>query len=244
MPEPKCSWGPGFLPGEPPMSAGSNNEFAAATCPGCGQWFPKLIVRKVDRQVYLAKHNLSRGASPVAVEPSGLPLEDRIRAELDGFADGLNLTHLRSVFSDTPKEELDRALLDLDQRRVIQLEPQENQQVLTAEDRAGAIRLGGEDMHTIYARPEVVTPPESPHQRVRDVYRELVAATGDPWVHLKDLRERLSDVTRDEMDRTLQELRRDDDIRYTQEAFGHRAEWYKESSIRVAGEDMTMIRIV
>lgn len=61
----------------------------------------------------------------------------------------VRLTALRSMLADLDRETLDAVLLDMDDRRLIQLEPDPERVALTAEDRACAIPLGGEQMHLV-----------------------------------------------------------------------------------------------
>ncbi len=86
-------------------------------------------------------------------DPGPLSIEDRIRqvyGELAGESGELvSLARLRDDLSDIPRKDLDEALLDLDRRRAIQLEPDPHRIALSDRARAAAIPLGGEDMHLI-----------------------------------------------------------------------------------------------
>jgi hypothetical protein len=59
------------------------------------------------------------------------------------------LTRLRAELPDLGRADLDQALLDMDNARQLQLEPNPHRLALTADDRASAIWLGGEDMHLV-----------------------------------------------------------------------------------------------
>ncbi len=61
------------------------------------------------------------------------------------------LCDLRVRLGDVDRDELDRALLDMDDRRDIQLEPDPDRAGLTAEMRAAATWLAGRDMHLMRA---------------------------------------------------------------------------------------------
>ena len=60
-----------------------------------------------------------------------------------------SLTRLRVELADLDRNDLTRALLDMDAARVIQLDPDANRLGLTADERAAAIWLGGEYMHLV-----------------------------------------------------------------------------------------------
>lgn len=79
-------------------------------------------------------------------------LHTRILNAIDRIADGsgyASLTRLRTELADLDRDTLDRALLDMDNAHVIQLDPNPNRPALTADDRAAAIWLGGEYMHLV-----------------------------------------------------------------------------------------------
>lgn len=86
-------------------------------------------------------------------DPGSLSIEDRIRhayGELAGESgDLVSLARLRDELSDIPRKSLDEALLDLDRRRAIQLEPDPHRIALSDRAKAAGIPLGGEDMHLI-----------------------------------------------------------------------------------------------
>jgi len=60
---------------------------------------------------------------------------------------GIHLADLRAQLADVDADELDRALVEMDDRRDIQLEPDPDRAGLTTEMRAAAVRLAGRDMH-------------------------------------------------------------------------------------------------
>ena len=79
-------------------------------------------------------------------------LRARILNAIDRLANGsgyASLTRLRAELADLDRNDLTRALLDMDNAHVIQLDPDANRLGLTAEDRAAAIWLGGEYMHLV-----------------------------------------------------------------------------------------------
>lgn len=86
-------------------------------------------------------------------EPAAQSVEDLIREAYSELADEpgalVSLARLRDKLPETPREELDRALLELNRARTIQLDPDPNRKALSDRAKAAAIPLGGEDMHLI-----------------------------------------------------------------------------------------------
>jgi hypothetical protein len=90
-------------------------------------------------------------------DPGPLSIEDRIRqayGELAGESgDLVSLARLRDELPDITRKDLDEALLALDRRRAIQLDPDSNRKALSDRAKAAAVALGGEDMHLITIGP-------------------------------------------------------------------------------------------
>ncbi|WP_024806445.1 hypothetical protein [Nocardia sp. BMG51109] len=91
---------------------------------------------------------------PASVEPdSAISLENHIRAAYRTLVqrpgDYVNLTDLRRKLNGFPRAEVDEALHRLNQVGGVTLAPQEDQKVLTAKDRAGALRIGIQDVHLL-----------------------------------------------------------------------------------------------
>jgi hypothetical protein len=86
-------------------------------------------------------------------DPGAASVEERIRQAYAGLAadpgDLVSLARLRDELPDIPRKNLDEALLDLDRRRAIQLEPDPHRIALSDRAKAAAIPLGGEDKHLI-----------------------------------------------------------------------------------------------
>jgi hypothetical protein len=61
----------------------------------------------------------------------------------------VSLTRLRGALSRIPRDELDDALRILSRRPQVFLIPEANQKILTSEDRAAAVELGGEAKHLL-----------------------------------------------------------------------------------------------
>ncbi|GAA1691348.1 hypothetical protein GCM10009830_43880 [Glycomyces endophyticus] len=61
----------------------------------------------------------------------------------------VSLTDLRAKLASVERESLDRLLHDLHVAEEVTLIPEENRRSITADDRAAAVRIGGEDRHLI-----------------------------------------------------------------------------------------------
>lgn len=81
------------------------------------------------------------------------PAEDAIRRVYSELAeqagDLVGLEKVRGRLTGVSRAELDAALLELNSRKQIHLDPDPNRRALTDEARAAAISVGGEDMHLI-----------------------------------------------------------------------------------------------
>jgi hypothetical protein len=65
----------------------------------------------------------------------------------------VRLAELRDKLAGLPRDETDAALGRMYREQLINLIPQSNRRELTAEDRASALRIGGEDKHLISIEP-------------------------------------------------------------------------------------------
>jgi hypothetical protein len=85
-------------------------------------------------------------------EAPEVSIVDRVRHAYAGLAaepeDWVSLTDLRRQLDGLARHEVDQVLKDLDGKGVT-LIPEANQKTLTAEDRAAAVRIGGEDNHLL-----------------------------------------------------------------------------------------------
>lgn len=61
----------------------------------------------------------------------------------------VSLTRLRGALARIPRDEVDEALRQLSHNPQVYLIPEANQKILTPEDRAAAVELGGEDKHLL-----------------------------------------------------------------------------------------------
>jgi hypothetical protein len=124
--------------------------------------------------------------------------------------------------------------------------------------RGRALPQAGRENGTIPAAPAEQSPTEQvdrpPADRIRSAFTELLAeaveagtaGSGDGFVSLVDLRERLSDLPRAEVDAALRQLMDDhsNNVWLEPEVHGHRvgpAE--REAAIRLGGEDRHKIHI-
>lgn len=82
-----------------------------------------------------------------------LSLDDRIRAVYASLAPEpaawVSLTELRANLNGDSRSEVDAALHRLSRVEAVSIVPESNQKALTADDRAAAIRIGGEDCHLL-----------------------------------------------------------------------------------------------
>jgi hypothetical protein len=61
----------------------------------------------------------------------------------------VSLTRLRPFFGDVPRAALDEALRKLSREPEVNIAPESNQKLLTEEDTAAALHLGGQDKHLL-----------------------------------------------------------------------------------------------
>jgi hypothetical protein len=94
----------------------------------------------------------STPATP-AVPPSEAEIEARIRGaykQLAGRPGGwVSLTALRPLLGDVEKADVDAVLRRMDRDRRVNVVPEDDQSILTAEDRAAAVKIGGQDNHIL-----------------------------------------------------------------------------------------------
>lgn len=80
-------------------------------------------------------------------------LKERIRTGYTSLASApgawVILTRLRRLFPDVPKADFDQALRELSRASDVNIAPESNQKILTAEDRAAAVRIGRQNKHLL-----------------------------------------------------------------------------------------------
>jgi hypothetical protein len=88
--------------------------------------------------------------SPAADTPD---MESRVRRTYEKLASRpggwVGLVRLRGELADVPRGDLDAVLTDLYRQPGVSLIPEENQKTLTEDDRAAAVRIGGQHKHLI-----------------------------------------------------------------------------------------------
>jgi hypothetical protein len=91
-------------------------------------------------------------AQAVAEEPAA-DVTERIESTYDSLVGRpggwVSLTRLRGALDRVPRDEIDEALRQLSRRPQVYLIPEANQKILTPEDRAAAVDLGGEAKHLL-----------------------------------------------------------------------------------------------
>ncbi|MEV6633277.1 hypothetical protein AB0M54_21270 [Actinoplanes sp. NPDC051470] len=123
------------LTSEPPEKASPAWRLHYATLRNLDRMMQKLDYQLSD--VFVLEESPEDGIRRVYGELAGQP------GELVG------LDQLRGRLAGISRAELDAALIDLNRRKQIHLDPDPNRRVLTDEARAAAISVGGEDMHLI-----------------------------------------------------------------------------------------------
>ena len=115
------------------------------------------VLATLDR--YLDRADLS--LAEVFGHPDDVPTqataEDRIRdvyAKLRPRPGGwVSIAHLRAELADAPRADVDAALHTLHRTAGVSMIREENQKVLTTEDRDAAVTIGGQDKHLIAIEP-------------------------------------------------------------------------------------------
>jgi hypothetical protein len=95
----------------------------------------------------------TKPAVPSANRASDGDLPSRVQSAYRRLADApgalVRLVQLRAELADVSRHDLDAALVELHGQRALSLVPEEDQKMLTSEDRAAAVRLGVKDNHLI-----------------------------------------------------------------------------------------------
>lgn len=92
-------------------------------------------------------------ATAAGASTSAAPVEDRVRSAYAHLAtrpgQWVGLADLRSALTDIAKDDLDRELVRMYRLPDIHLVPEENQKMLTRQDRAAAVVVGNQDKHAL-----------------------------------------------------------------------------------------------
>ncbi|HEV7976487.1 hypothetical protein [Amycolatopsis sp.] len=129
-----------------------SDQLAAEIPEGAGSAERALyaVLEGIERGLKRDQRSLAEFFGP---EAPALDLESRIRGAYRELADEpkawVSLTDLRVFLAGAPKTEVDDVLRRMDGTPEVTLIPEANQRTLTAEDRAAAVSIGGEDNHLI-----------------------------------------------------------------------------------------------
>jgi hypothetical protein len=123
------------LTSEPPAKASPAWRLQYATLRSLDRVMQKLDYQLADVFVLeeSAEDGIRRVYGELAEQPGDLVNLEKVRGRLAGIS----------------RAEVDAALVDLNRRKQIHLDPDPNRRVLSDEARAAAISVGGEDMHLI-----------------------------------------------------------------------------------------------
>lgn len=99
-------------------------------------------------------------------QPESGALSDRIHAAYQKLAtrprDYVSLTDLRRELGDVPRADIDEALRQFNLVPGVTLAPEEDQKLLTPQDRDAALRIGIQDVHLLTLDPPRDTAPPAP----------------------------------------------------------------------------------
>ena len=127
-------------------------ELGAEAPPRAGALGGTLYVLLDYLRGYLDLNNLAAAQFFVA-RAEAVDLETRIRKTYAQIArspgDYIMLASLRDGLADAARAEVDAALVALERAPEVNLIPESNQKVLTAAERAAAVRIGNQDKHLI-----------------------------------------------------------------------------------------------
>jgi hypothetical protein len=117
----------------------------------------------------------------LAVPPNEQKVRDAVAKLTTRPGAWVNFTRLREELSDIPRDELDQTLFDMMSQDDVFLIPEANQKVLSEEDRAAAVHIGGEDRHliSIYTNPDPEAEPAAEEMVTVDTDAAMADAFGD-----------------------------------------------------------------
>ena len=160
------------------------------------------------------------------------------------------LSRLRGRFPNVPRDELDRILRDLEDQRIIHLEPESNQKALTQADRDAALRLGPQDVHAVKYLPGQPSTASLAERHVRQAYAKLRNQQTHPdlfeWVSLTRLRPELEarGMSRAEQDEALRAIFRMEGVNLVPENNqSSLTPADRAAAIRIGGQEKYLISI-
>ena len=112
------------------------------------------VLRALDAHLTRTNQELKLFLHPVTeAEQPAADVTERIETTYDSLVGRpggwVSLTRLRGALDRVPRDEIDEALRQLSRRPQVYLIPEANQKILTPEDRAAAVDLGGEAKHLL-----------------------------------------------------------------------------------------------
>jgi hypothetical protein len=140
---------------EPPVGVRGQNKALYTLMKGLRRYFDRegLELSEVFNTNLDTKPDDAEAAKPTTSPGSHDELKSRVRSAYRKLTDEpgslVRLVRLRAELADVPRRDLDAALVEFDHQRGITLIPQEDQKLLTDEDRAAAVRIGVKDNHLI-----------------------------------------------------------------------------------------------
>jgi len=125
-----------------PRGAGSAGGALYAVLAGLGRYLSRSNLVLAD--IFQAAESGSPGAEVQASDVEALIRDayKKLRKEPRGW---VSLTKLRPLLAGLRKDEVDAALYRMNRIKGVNLVPEANQKVLTAEDRRSTVRIGNED---------------------------------------------------------------------------------------------------
>lgn len=204
------------------------------------------ISQDVQEMRRLADVDAEPGAEPAADDAPEV-MEKQIRQVYDELAtepqDWIRIARIRAKLGDADRVAFDKALVRMSKTQFVHLAPESNTKVLTEEDRAGALRVGSEDMHLISIEPEDGDAGPATEEKIRQVYRQL-APTPETWVRLVRLRKLLGTDDKAEVDRALLELMKTGTVHLSPDSNTKMlTEEDRAAAVRIGGEDLHLIAI-
>jgi hypothetical protein len=111
------------------------------------------ILRALDAHLTHTDQDLKSFFHPQNSDRSAADVTEWIESAYDSLVGRpggwVSLTRLRTALARIPRDEIDEALRQLSRKPQVYLIPEANQKILTAEDRAAAVDLGGEAKHLL-----------------------------------------------------------------------------------------------
>jgi hypothetical protein len=140
---------------EPPVGVRGQNKALYTLMKALRRYFDRenLELSEVFTANEVQKISDVKSAAPTAKPTPDGNLQSRVRSAYGRLADEpgslVPLVRLRAELAGVPRRDLDAALVEINHQRGVSLVPQEDQKLLTDDDRAAAVRIGVKDNHLI-----------------------------------------------------------------------------------------------